>query len=74
MGLDRRGVGEKLGEIEGGETVLQLYYMRKKCVLNKRDKRNLCLLWNNANIDGHINMEGENLSDSNPRQRTTGNC
>lgn len=35
MDLDRRGVGEKLGEIEGGETILQLYYMRKNLCLIK---------------------------------------
>lgn len=35
--LDRRGGGEELEEIEGGEAVVRIYHI-KICIFNKRKK------------------------------------
>lgn len=36
MDLGRRGVMEKMGELEQGETINSKYYVRKKAPFNKR--------------------------------------
>ena len=38
MDLDGRGDGEELEGVEGGETVIKIYYGRKKTTFNKRKK------------------------------------
>jgi hypothetical protein len=37
---DGRGDMEALRDVEGGKTVSRVYYMRKKAIFNKREKRN----------------------------------
>lgn len=34
--LDGKGGSQKLGRVEGGETVIRIYYMRKKSIFDKR--------------------------------------
>lgn len=34
--MGREGVGEELGEVEGGETIIKIYYMRKMSIFSKR--------------------------------------
>ena len=34
--LDGRRGGEELGGVEGGETIIRIYYVRKKSIFNKR--------------------------------------
>lgn len=46
MGVDqggRRG-GKKLGEAEGGETLIRIYHMRKESAFNKRGRNDQFLL------------------------------
>jgi len=42
--LDRRGNGEELGGIQGGETVIRIYYVTKNrfSIKELKDKTNLC--------------------------------
>jgi len=35
---ERRGGGEDLGGVKGGETVIRIYRMRKESIFNKRNK------------------------------------
>lgn len=36
---DGTGGGEALEELEGGETIIRMYYVRKKSIFNKIKKR-----------------------------------
>jgi hypothetical protein len=36
---DRRGGGEGLRRVEGGETVIRIHYKRKRSIFNKRRKK-----------------------------------
>jgi hypothetical protein len=33
---DWKGIGKELGEVERGEIVIRIYYMRKRSIFNKR--------------------------------------
>lgn len=70
--LDRRGGGKKLGEIEGRETVFQLYYMRKVCLIKWIKGIHAYCGTMSISMDT-LTWERENLPGSNPRQRTIGN-
>ena len=39
--LEGRGDKEELGGVEGGETILMMYCMRKKSISNKRKKNKI---------------------------------
>jgi hypothetical protein len=39
IGLDGRGGGNKLEGVEGRETVMKVYYVRKKNLLSKKKKK-----------------------------------
>lgn len=41
MNLAGRGGRKKLGGVEEGKIAIRVYYMRKKSVTNKKDKRRL---------------------------------
>lgn len=36
MDLDERGNREELGKVEGGNTVMRIYYVREKSIFNKK--------------------------------------
>lgn len=36
--LDGRAGGKKLGGVEGGSTIIRIYYVRKMTIFNKRKK------------------------------------
>lgn len=38
MDADGRGGGEELGRVEGGETIKNIYYMRKESIFNKGEE------------------------------------
>lgn len=44
MNLDERGGGVELGRVETWETIVRIYYVRKKCIFNKR-KRKTFRIW-----------------------------
>jgi hypothetical protein len=37
-GIDQKwmGVGKQLGEVEGGETIIRKYYVKRKTIFNKK--------------------------------------
>jgi hypothetical protein len=35
------GRGEELGNVEGGETVIRIYYVRKKSIFNKWKEKSI---------------------------------
>lgn len=39
MDSDGMGVGEALEELEGGETIIRMYYVRKKSIFNQIKKK-----------------------------------
>lgn len=39
MDLDGRGQREELGGVEGGETLIRIYYVRKKSLLSTKGKQ-----------------------------------
>lgn len=39
MDQEKMGAGEKLGGVEGGETIIRIYCMRKESSFNKKEKK-----------------------------------